>query len=144
MSMKIYLDNCSFNRPFDDQSQLRIKLESEAKLRIQDDIRSGTFHLVWSYILDLENDNNPYEERRNQIGEWKIHSKIDVQENIEIIQIANRLSSIGLRKLDALHIACAIFAQCDCFITTDDKVLNKDSLVNEIKIVDPFLFIKEY
>jgi len=107
--MKIYLDNCSFNRPFDDQSQLRIKLESEAKLRIQDDIRSGTFHLVWSYILDLENDNNPYEERRNQIGEWKIHSKIDVQENIEIIQIANRLSSIGLRKLDTLQYCLCYF-----------------------------------
>ncbi len=36
--MIIYLDNCCFNRPFDDQSQLRIKLETEAKIRIQDDI----------------------------------------------------------------------------------------------------------
>jgi hypothetical protein len=57
--MKIYLDNCCFNRPFDDQSQLRIKLESEAKLKIQDDIRAQRIQLVWSYILDLENDNNP-------------------------------------------------------------------------------------
>ena len=29
--MKLYLDNCCFNRPFDDQSQLRIRLETEAK-----------------------------------------------------------------------------------------------------------------
>ena len=49
-SMKIYLDNCCFNRPFDDQSQLRILLEAEAKLRIQENIRSGTFELVWSYV----------------------------------------------------------------------------------------------
>ena len=41
--MKIYLDNCCFNRPFDDQSQLRIRLESEAKLKIQEDIRSGLY-----------------------------------------------------------------------------------------------------
>lgn len=37
--MKIYLDNCCFNRPFDDQSQIRIRLESEAKLKIQEEIQ---------------------------------------------------------------------------------------------------------
>ena len=37
--MRIYLDVCSFNRPFDDQSQLRIRLEAEAKLKIQDEVR---------------------------------------------------------------------------------------------------------
>ena len=26
-NMRIYLDNCCFNRPFDDQSQIKIKLE---------------------------------------------------------------------------------------------------------------------
>jgi hypothetical protein len=45
--MKIYLDNCCFNRPFDDQSQLRILLESEAKLKIQENIRAGKFELIW-------------------------------------------------------------------------------------------------
>ncbi len=141
--MKIYLDNCCFNRPFDDQSQLRIKLESEAKLKIQDDIRAERIQLVWSYILDLENDNNPYDERRRQIGEWKIYSALDVQENAEIVDNAKYLTSKGLRKLDALHISCAIFSQCEYFLTTDDKVLKKDYLIEEIKIVDPFLFIKE-
>ncbi len=67
--MIIYLDNCCFNRPFDYQSQLRIKLETEAKLKIQDEIRAGRFQLAWSYILDLENVNNPYNERKRQINE---------------------------------------------------------------------------
>jgi len=31
----VYLDNCTFNRPFDDQTQLRISLETQAKLFIQ-------------------------------------------------------------------------------------------------------------
>ncbi|RJP34868.1 MAG: PIN domain protein [Candidatus Omnitrophota bacterium] len=141
--MKIYLDNCCLNRPFDDQSQIRIRLESEAKLKIQDDIRAGRFQLVWSYILDLENDNNPYDERRKQIEEWKIHSVIDVQENAEILSKSKYLIDKGMRKLDALHIACAIFSKCDYFLTTDDKVLKKDNLVTELKIVDPFFFIKE-
>lgn len=141
--MRIYLDNCCFNRPFDDQSQLRIKLESEAKLKIQYEIRAGKFQLAWSYILDLENDNNPYYERKRQINEWKVYSIIDVQENTEILAKANALKDIGMCKKDALHVACAIFSKCDYFLTTDDKVLKKDYLVEEINIADPFLFIKE-
>jgi len=42
--MLIYLDLCCFNRPFDDQAQARIRLETEAKVAIRklkgrDDIR---------------------------------------------------------------------------------------------------------
>lgn len=59
------------NRPFDDQSNFRIRLETEAKLRIQDEIRSGCYHLVWSYILDYENSKNPYQDRREQIAKWR-------------------------------------------------------------------------
>ncbi len=70
--MKIYLDNCCFNRPFDGQSQLRILLELEAKLRIQENIRSGSFELVWSYILDYENSQNPFRERRKQWGQTRL------------------------------------------------------------------------
>ncbi len=64
--MKIYLDNCCLNRPFDDQSQLRIKLESEAKLKIQEDIRSGLYKLIWSYILDYENSKNLFRKDKNK------------------------------------------------------------------------------
>ena len=56
--MRIYLDNCSYNRPYDDQSQIRIYLETQAKLHIQDMIRKGDLELVTSYVLDYENDRN--------------------------------------------------------------------------------------
>lgn len=46
--MRIYLDNCCYNRPFDDQSQIKIHLEAQAKLYIQAKIREGTYDLVWS------------------------------------------------------------------------------------------------
>ena len=50
--VKIYVDNCCFNRPFDDQSQLGVRLEAEAKLKIQEDVRSGNCEIVWSSMLD--------------------------------------------------------------------------------------------
>ena len=65
--MKIYLDNCCFNRPYDDQSNIRIRLETEAKSYIQNLIKEGKVRLVWSYILDFENAQNPFEERRLRI-----------------------------------------------------------------------------
>ncbi len=89
--MKIYLDNCCFNRPFDDQSQLRIKLETEAKLKIQEEVRSGNLKLSWSYILDYENSKNPYKDRREQIIGWKKYAVTDVQENAAVLKMANIL-----------------------------------------------------
>lgn len=69
--MRLYLDNCCFNRPFDDQSLLPIRLETEAKLAIQTSILQERYTLAWSYILDYENAANPLDERRNEIQRWK-------------------------------------------------------------------------
>ena len=141
--MKIYLDNCCFNRPFDDQSQLRIRLESEAKLKIQEDIRSGLHQLIWSYILDYENSKNPFQERLEQIARWRSYSEVDIEEDAEIVDIATRVSQHGIKKMDSLHLACAIKAKADYFLTTDDEITKKDILIQGIRIIDPIGFIKE-
>ncbi|HPT57439.1 MAG TPA: PIN domain protein, partial [Casimicrobium sp.] len=49
--MLIYLDLCCFKRPWDDQSASRVRLETEAKLFLQERIRNGLTSLVWSYAL---------------------------------------------------------------------------------------------
>jgi hypothetical protein len=61
--MRIYLDNCYFNRPYDEQNNMNIYLETEAKLYIQNKIKNGVLELAWSYVLDYENDNNPHLEK---------------------------------------------------------------------------------
>ena len=141
--MRIYLDNCCFNRPFDDQSQIRIKLDAEAKLKIQEEIRFGNIKLVWSYILDYENSKNPFIERKEHIKGWKKYAEQDIHENAELTVFANTLNEKGFQKLDSLHIACAIFMKCDYFLTTDDSILKKAALLDEIHIDDPIGFIKE-
>jgi predicted nucleic acid-binding protein len=141
--MRIYLDVCSFNRPFDDQSQIRIRLEAEAKLRIQEEIRSRKLQFIWSYILDYENTKNPYQERKVRINGWKEHAILDVQESAQLLERANALQKEGFAKLDCLHIACAIAAECEYFLTTDDRILRCSNRVSAIKIVDPIVFLKE-
>jgi hypothetical protein len=79
------LDNCTFNRPFDDQNQLKIKLETEAKLFIQKGILNGNYELVWSYILEYENNQNRFDDKRNAIYDWKNISKIHCTEDDKII-----------------------------------------------------------
>ena len=141
--MRVYLDNCCFNRPFDDQSQIRVRLESEAKLKIQEEIRSGRLHLTWSYILDYENSKNPYQERKERIKSWKRYAEGDIQESPELLKAANLLKGKGFQKIDCLHIACAILSKCEYFLTTDDGILKRAKVVDNIKIDDPIGFIKE-
>ena len=69
--LNIYLDNCCFNRPFDDQSYLSIFLETYAKLAIQDLINEKKINLIWSFILDYENNANPDEIVKQEIYAWR-------------------------------------------------------------------------
>jgi len=52
--MLLYLDNCCYNRPFDDQSQLQISLETQAKLFVQQEILSGKYELLLDFIIEME------------------------------------------------------------------------------------------
>ena len=142
--MKIYLDNCCFNRPFDDQSFLTVRLETEAKLDIQEKIKSGRLSLGWSYILDFENNANPFMERRTEIQRWKEIADSFVTETDEILLKMNELTAIGVKPLDALHIACAVSLQCHYFLTVDKGILKKTTEYPEIKIINPINFIIEW
>ncbi len=98
--------------------------------------------MVWSYILDYENGKNPYEEKRLAISPWRaIASSFIAEETEEILTFAESLVLRGIKTYDALHISCAVAAQCDYFLTTDKKLLN--TLISEIKIVSPIVFVDE-
>ncbi len=141
-NFKLYLDNCCYNRPYDDQTQLRIELETKAKLFIQQLVLDGKVDLIWSYILEYENDKNRVMARRNEIAKWRSKASISVTYCAEIENIAEQISNTGVKTLDALHVACSIYKGCDYFISTDDRLLRlKDERVN---IINPFEFIRIY
>ena len=140
--MRVYLDNCCFNRPFDEQISAVIRLETDAKLHVQDLVRSGELELCWSFVLDFENAANPFEEVRSRIGEWKSFACADCALSDEIAEKAAQLKKLGLRQMDAAHIACAIYLKADCFITTDKKILNKP--ISGISVLNPIDFLRRY
>ena len=61
------MDHCAYNRPFDDQGNIKNQLETSAKLYFQDQIKQEKYDLVWSYMSDFENGNNPNIEIKNSI-----------------------------------------------------------------------------
>jgi predicted nucleic acid-binding protein len=142
--MKIYLDNCCYNRPYDDQRHLRIFLETQAKLHIQSLVIQKKLQLVCSFVLRYENNENPDPSTRTSISQFFINASMYIgSENIEdIFQIAVNLMKQGIKMKDAAHLACAIKAGCDYFITTDDKLLkNYDG--NMIKMRTPLEFLND-
>lgn len=142
--MKIYLDNCCFNRPYDDQAQLKIHLETQAKLAIQEKILTGEYRLVWSYILDYENAQHPVVETRLEIVLWRKLAAIVIEESENIIQKAREVIQLGIDLKDALHVACALVAEADYFLTTDRKLLNKLAAIETLNAVNPIAFIEEH
>jgi predicted nucleic acid-binding protein len=138
---KIYLDNCCFNRPFDDQSHMKIHLETEAKLYIQACVRDNLYSLCWSFMLDYENGKNPFDDKRNAITPWKKIAD-DFCPPSEAIRLQSKeIINYGIKELDALHIACAIERKCDFFITVDKGILSKE--IKEIRTINPIDFVRE-
>ncbi len=138
----IYLDLCCFNRPFDDQEQLLIRLQTEAKLFVQEGIRKGDHALVWSAVLDLENSANPDAERRKAIQAWRSLASVDVDTPARVEALAAEFSSRGVKAMDALHVASAIEAGATWFLTTDRALLRKTQADDRLNVADPVDFIR--
>lgn len=65
--MKLYLDACCYNRPFDDQSQDRIRLEAEAVIGILEQVEEGRWQTVGSEVLGFEIMRCRDSERRERV-----------------------------------------------------------------------------
>ncbi|MBL9158679.1 MAG: hypothetical protein JNJ70_14470 [Verrucomicrobiales bacterium] len=142
--MLVYLDNCCFNRPFDDQTQMRVQLETEAKLGIQREIRSGKLRLAWSYMLDYENYSNPIEARRESIQRWRNLATTDTNQSSMILDRAREFHRAGFKKKDAIHLAAALAMKCELFFTTDDGILRRRALVVGIRVLNPIEYYADF
>lgn len=121
--MKLYLDVCCLNRPFDDQTQDRIHLEAESILLILKYIRSKKWEWFNSEVVEYEVRQTSDAERRRRLEMLLSHAdhKIIIEE--AVISRAATLEKIGFDPYDALHLACAEYSGVDVFLTTDDKLL---------------------
>jgi predicted nucleic acid-binding protein len=142
--LKIYLDTCCYNRPFDDLSQAAVFEELNAISYIKFLVRYGNIMLVHSYVLEYEINRNPYDFKRIDINNFLRFARefVTIDNTETLARISMPIMKTGIKETDALHIAAALFSQCDYFITTDKRVLKFKS--DDIIITDPITFLNNW
>ena len=143
--MRIYLDSCSIQRPLDTKSHVRILVEAEAVLGILALCETGKLELVSSDALVFETERIPYPVRKQYALEVLSQAKIFVRTDEQIEERARLFLSLGIKPLDALHLASAEAAQVDYFCTSDDRFLRRARAVADIRTraVSPLELVAE-
>ncbi|MEN9518220.1 MAG: hypothetical protein RLZZ381_808 [Cyanobacteriota bacterium] len=139
---KVYLDTSVYNRPFDDQTQPKIFLESQAVVIILQMVETGMVDLVSSSVLEYENSRNPYPLKQEAMNRYLQMAKAIQMVDEAIRQRSEELGHNGLKAVDALHVACAEMLRSDYFITCDKRLINRCAGLM-LKVVNPVDFVLE-
>jgi len=140
--MLIYADICTLCRPFDDQSQPRIWLETHALCVILNLIELGQLEMVRSPVHDLETSRNPREFRRLWVQQCLTLARRDVTLDAAIKHRALTLEALGVKPPDALHAAAAEAAACTHLLTCDDRFLKRYS--GPLAVLNPSDFVVQF
>lgn len=144
--MKIYLDVCSLNRPFDDQTQDRIHLESEAVIAILKNLEAEKWIWISSSVVLFEVNQAPSLDRRRRLLKLCEQATSIITLDEEIFAAAATLKSVGFRSYDALHLACAKKAGVDVFLSTDDKLIKRAARKKatvSVRVSNPLTWLQE-
>jgi predicted nucleic acid-binding protein len=134
------------NRPFDDQTQDRIHLESEAVILILKRVCSGNWEWISSETVDFEVSQTPDVERRRRVESLIRYADRSVIIEATVVKRASELNEMGFGAYDALHLACAEHCNADIFLTTDDKLLRlarESSSRLKVQVRNPLIWLKE-
>lgn len=145
----LYLDMNIYKRPFDDQRQMRIRLETIAITMIFALIDNGHLSARWSFVLDYENSRDPAPERRGFVQYLSRCCETAITPDESIRELARRLSeTYQIRGRDALHLAIAETSACDYLVTCDDRLVRQGERLQEqgvltVLAINPVDFVQE-
>lgn len=140
--IKVYLDTSVYNRPFDDQTQPKIFLESQAVTLILQMVETKIVEIVSSSVLEYENSRNPYPLKQEAMNRYL--QMADARQMVDelILQRSEELGHNGVKAMDALHVACAEMLRCDYLITCDRRLIARCAGLL-LKVVNPVNFVLE-
>lgn len=121
--MRIYFDACCLSRPDDDQSQERIRTETERILTLLEVCERGEHDWIASTVLFAEASSNPDPEKRANVLVRLSGAAETMDPSEQVSRRARELISAGLGATDAYHLAFAEAAGCDVLFTTDDRFM---------------------
>lgn len=143
--LKIYLDNCCYNRPFDDLKQEKIMMEASAIQIILKKYLDNVLVIYKSMAIDFEIDQISSESKKRQVED--LYDTMDLKDipfSVQVEERAIELKKYNIKDMDALHIAFAESVNLDYFITTDRLLINAAKRAQlKIKVMNPITFIME-
>jgi predicted nucleic acid-binding protein len=144
--LRLYLDTCCYNRPYDDQTQERVHLEGEAVLAIINKLNRTDDEVVGSPILDIEIgqiENADKQEKVKSFYTQTINRTIGY--NNDILKRVRELSEQStIRTFDLFHLSFAENAGIDLLLTTDDKFEKACSKLDiKVRVMNPLEFLLE-
>lgn len=144
-AVRIYLDICALKRPFDDQTQPRIRLEADAVLEL---LAAPPERLTFVHASahDLENAQNPLVSRAGRVADWLAALPRAEATAPNLARRTQELMTLGFRNFDAFHVASAELANVDVFTTTDDRLLalgKRHAGLLAVRVVDVVTLARE-
>lgn len=144
--MRVYLDVSCLNRPFDDQTQVRVRLETEAVTAIFQKCDRGDWKQVSSDMAKIEVDAIPDEVRRARALLLLPTSKAVLELTDRLYMRAADLERLGFKPADAVHVAAAEALNADVLLSCDDRLVRvawrrRDQLA--VKVANPLDWLKE-
>jgi predicted nucleic acid-binding protein len=144
--MKIYLDVSCLNRPFDDQRQERIRLESEAVLMVLARVAAGEWVQVSSAMAVDEINATLDLERRDKALQMLAAASAIIEVTDAVLARAEQLKRLGVHLADAVHVAAAEAQHADVFLTCDDRLLRlarRQARVLKVRVCDPVSLMRQ-
>lgn len=142
---KIYLDTCCLSRPFNDQTQARIRRETAAIQTLLKYCFAGQWLWITSDVLIFEVNNTSNQIQRDymraQLNRSHQNVSIGATENLR----GEELEALGFKWFDALHLACAESGNADVLFTTDDRLLrrtNRVSALLQVRVENPYIWLQ--
>jgi len=141
---KIYMDVCCLNRPFDDQTQDRVFLESEAILAVLSRCRKGEWTLTTSDVVDYELSRLTNIPKLEKIRTLCMAASERIISTKETKTLARKYQAQGVKLMDSYHLAlCETHGQ-DVLLTTDDGFIRAVAKIElDPKVINPVIWLME-
>jgi predicted nucleic acid-binding protein len=145
--VRIYLDVSCLNRPYDDQQQARIRLETEAISIIMERFEEGRWLHLASDMAVIEIEATPDAKRRRRALSL-LPDRSEIAPLDEAIwSRATECEAMGFKPADAVHVAAAEAMRADVLLTCDDRmfkagVRNRTRL--HVGVANPLSWLKEH
>ena len=123
--MRVYFNTSALNRPLDDLSSERVRLEAEAVVGLLAAVEGGRVDWIGSAYLDFEVEQDPDGERVRRVRSLLGLVRERVAASGTVAARARALERVGFRGFDALHMASAEAGGADLLITTDDQMIRQ-------------------